>query len=567
VFYLIFRIHLALDRLEQEMTEVVRALALEHLTSRPPYAQVSPNRGLGWVISGARMTGSKPGKDLNVSKRWAYGTGIVLLCLALYHTLTLDRDAGVISDSAMYVILAEALASGRGYTEVSSAGDPVYVLAPPLFPLLLSSLVDFFGRNFVLMKTFVLLFAFAALWLIYVFVRARLGEEKALLMASVVGISPTFFSFSHKVMSDVPYLCLSLVALHFLNRYSQEERWVTASGVGALVFISLAYLTRSLGLALLLAAPLALVLHKPVQRLSYKLLAAGVFAVLCALPTLGWMARNAAVAQKATSISYANLFLANQEFNADAGRVSSVADLVPRLRHNLYAYGQGMATLIFPALLPTGHNLIAMAVAVPLFIGFLLTLWRGRGVAEIYVAFYVLVLLLFPTPVVPRYLLPLFPFLLLYLISGVEVVAGWLRKQLTATALAGLAVALLGTNLIAAASPRPEVPEAMEDYQKIAAWFKDQAAAGSIVMSRKPSLFYLWTGRKGALFPFTADSRRILRVICDRQVDYIVQDSFSPVTERYLMPVLARNGDAFARVYSRNNTHLFHVNRMALCQE
>jgi hypothetical protein len=32
VFYLIFRIHLALDRLEQGMTEVVRALALERLT-------------------------------------------------------------------------------------------------------------------------------------------------------------------------------------------------------------------------------------------------------------------------------------------------------------------------------------------------------------------------------------------------------------------------------------------------------------------------------------------------------------------------------------------------------
>jgi hypothetical protein len=49
-------------------------------------------------------------------------------------------------------------------------------------------------------------------------------------------------------------------------------------------------------------------------------------------------------------------------------------------------------------------------------------------------------------------------------------------------------------------------------------------------------------------------------------VDYVVQDAFSPVTERYLVPMLARNGGAFARVYSRNNTHLFQVNRTALCQ-
>ncbi len=33
VFYLIFRIHLALDRIEQEVTEIVRAIALERLTA------------------------------------------------------------------------------------------------------------------------------------------------------------------------------------------------------------------------------------------------------------------------------------------------------------------------------------------------------------------------------------------------------------------------------------------------------------------------------------------------------------------------------------------------------
>ena len=31
IFYLIFRIHLALDRVEQEITEIIRALALDHV--------------------------------------------------------------------------------------------------------------------------------------------------------------------------------------------------------------------------------------------------------------------------------------------------------------------------------------------------------------------------------------------------------------------------------------------------------------------------------------------------------------------------------------------------------
>jgi hypothetical protein len=32
IFYLIFRIHLTLARMEQEITEIVRAIALERLT-------------------------------------------------------------------------------------------------------------------------------------------------------------------------------------------------------------------------------------------------------------------------------------------------------------------------------------------------------------------------------------------------------------------------------------------------------------------------------------------------------------------------------------------------------
>ena len=503
---------------------------------------------------------------INLSKHGTCGAGIVLLCLALYYIATLNGEGVVLSDSATYVTLAEAIVSGLGYTEVSAAGDPAYVLAPPLFPLLLSSLVYFFGRNFLLMKALVLLFAFGAFLLIYLFVKERIGEKKALLVIAVVGISPAFFSFSHKIMSDIPYLCLTLLALRFLNRYSKEARWLTVSGAAALLFITLAYFTRSLGFALLLAAPLGLVLHKPTQKLSYKLLAAGVFTTLCALPALGWMARNAAVAHKAGTVGYGHAFFAKQEFNADAGMVSSLADLFPRVQHNLYAHGHGTAELFFPSIFPAGAHPIALMVAVPLLIGFVLTLWHGREVEEIYVALYGLVLLLYPTPVVPRYLVPVFPFLLLYLIIGVETLAGLLRPRLTGVVFAGTAVVLLATNLIAATFPPPEALDGMEDYQELAAWFKDQAAPDSIVMSRKPSLFYLWTSRKGVVFPFTADGRSIVQVICHREVDYVVQDSFSAVTERYLMPMLAKYDGAFARVYSRNNTHLFQVNRTTLCK-
>jgi hypothetical protein len=48
-----------------------------------------------------------------------YGIAAFLLGLALYHVAALSRDTVRIEDSAVYVLLAEALASGQGYTNIS----------------------------------------------------------------------------------------------------------------------------------------------------------------------------------------------------------------------------------------------------------------------------------------------------------------------------------------------------------------------------------------------------------------------------------------------------------------
>lgn len=268
-----------------------------------------------------------------------YGIAILLLGLALYHIAALSRDTVRIEDSAVYVLLAEALASGRGYTNISYVGDPSNVQYPPFFPLILTPVVYFFGRNFLLMKVVVLLFAFASLLFTYLFIERRAGEKKALLITAVLGISPTFFVYSHEVMSEIAYLCFSLLTLHFLRRYNRERRWLTSSGASAVIFIILAYFTRSIGLSLLLAAPVSLLLLKPAGKLQYRLLAATVFAVFCALPILAWTVRSSTLAwsanpslvreQLGSKPLYTDYFFAKNEFAADDGMVESVADLWP----------------------------------------------------------------------------------------------------------------------------------------------------------------------------------------------------------------------------------------------
>jgi 4-amino-4-deoxy-L-arabinose transferase-like glycosyltransferase len=509
-------------------------------------------------------------------RRSVYAAIALFVGLTLYHAAGLNGETVKFEDSAVYVILADALASGQGYTQISYVESAAHVKYPPLFSLLLAPVALFFGHHFLLMKGIVLLFALAALGLMYLFVRSRAGEGKALLALTLVGVAPAFFLYSHEVMSDIPYLCLSLAALHFLRRYSREERWVTGAGAAVLLFTALTSFTRSIGLAFLLVAPLTLWLHKPGGRGLAKLLAAGLFAVLCALPAAGWMVRNAVVVQSASQgiaperlgakPLYADFFLAKNEYDADQGKVESLSDLFSRLQHNAYVYGHGTVALLFPAPFPGGDNLMVAVILLPILLGFCSFLWSHKEGEELYVALYGVALLLYPTPQVPRYLVPLFPFLLCYFLSGVEVLASLVSHRLTRMAFAACAVLLLTTTLAATATFSPAADEGLTEYRQVAAWLKTHTTPESVVVSRKPNLLYLWSDRKGMAFPFTADEQKILQALCDKEADYVVQDSFSPVTAKYLAPAVARNRQLFTDVYSKNGTRLSVVDRTGRCR-
>jgi 4-amino-4-deoxy-L-arabinose transferase-like glycosyltransferase len=500
-------------------------------------------------------------------RRIHFAIVVLLLGLAFYHAVTLDSAIINFEDSAVYVVLAEALSGGQGYTLLSHVGDPAHVQYPPIFPLLLAPLVYFFGRQSWPMQAMLLIFTLASLLAIYLFLRHREGEKKALLITAVVGISPAFFSYSHQLMSEIPYLCISFLALHFLRRYNQESRWISGSGAAAVIFIILAYLSRSIGFTLLLTAAFTLLLLKPAGRFQHKLVAVGIVLAICALPAFGWSIRNTAVAQSAGTRSYADTFIAKNEFAADEGTVESPTDLLPRFRRNLSAYGYGTVALLFPFLRPTREPLVTAAVLGLVIVGFASHLWYRKDGAEVYVAAYGLILLLFPSPVVPRYLLPLFPFLLLYVIGGLETLIYPLGKRLGGVAFVALATTLLVANSTGAATVSAEQQGGLADYRSMAAWLNDHTPPESVVLSRKPTLLYLWGDRKGAKFPYTANTQSVLQVICDKQVNYVVRDSFSPVTTRFLAPVLEQHREVFTLVHSQNDTYLFLVDRTTGCGE
>ena len=102
----------------------------------------------------------------------------------------------------------------------------------------------------------------AAVYATYRLFRPRLEEPVAVAVAAKIAVSPQIVSFTHQVMTEVPYLLLSLVTLMAVERYAAPSvRWRSGSLALAAGSLIVALLVRSIGIALLAAAVAYLVLE------------------------------------------------------------------------------------------------------------------------------------------------------------------------------------------------------------------------------------------------------------------------------------------------------------------
>ena len=217
---------------------------------------------------------------------------LLVLAVAL-HAVDI-YPVGVAYDDAVYVAIAKALATGRGYRYLHLPGTPFAAHFPPGYPFFLSllwRLAPAFPANVLLFKVAnAALVAVAAVWL------ARLARERFALtapqaaMASVVAaIGVPTLVLSALVLSEPLFLAVALPALLLAERVVEGERRV-AWLVGAGLVAGAATLVRTHGVVLVAAVVLLLVL--PRRRIRDAIWYAAGAALLVA-PWQWWMHTHA----------------------------------------------------------------------------------------------------------------------------------------------------------------------------------------------------------------------------------------------------------------------------------
>jgi hypothetical protein len=407
---------------------------------------------------------------------------------------------------------------------------------PPVFPLVLAPVYRLAGLDYAAMRAVVQALWLASGALFYLYGRRRgLGRVASAAAIGVFLLSSVVLSVKDSVLSESTYLVVSAAALLFFEwvyRRDEADRRPFLHGAIAGLLVLTAYLTRVTGIALV-AAFAFYELYRARRIRSFGIAAAAVFIAGFALYRV-------------------TLY--------DGGGYASQFRITPDTwARNAVDYFKSAASLwaAAPAALRYPAALATLALAA---IGFLRSIRGSATTAEFYVVLYMIPLLLYSSGANMRYILPVYPLILLYCadaLTAYSAPARWRRPALAASGVLLIAGAM--ANVAAAArAPEPEGPE-IASFQEAAAWIRNNVAAGEVIVSWNPRVVALYTERLSAYYPPAADPASLERYLERMNAGWVLAFARSETDSRALAPLAASRPDRFDRVWRNRDFTVYRV--------
>jgi hypothetical protein len=525
---------------------------------------------------------------------------IVLLgsCSLYLAVLTPDRF-GFYHDDGIYVVTAKALATDQGYHIISLPYEPYQTKFPPFYPFLLSliwRLYPQFPENLspMILLSVLATVAFLALSWGYLVKRDYAGEWQALLVVALAATNGLMVILATGLYSEMVYAALSAAVLWLAEANEKERRRWVSIALGAM--IGLVFLTRISGITLLIAAVLYFISRRQFGKAFLLLAVGGSF-------VLAW---NACVYVNGKTLQNVNAAYYTSYFRDFLENVSDFWTLL-----NVIGTNAVTLVLVFVPLVSLGldyvqaqntfdWNLIVIGVTF-FFIatGFLRSIYAtGFRLLHIYVVLYFLLHIFWPYTAFDRFLAPILPFLLLFLITELEFVLTLVRNNLTSPGKIGRkvipacsALALVTFSSIAVYSHSSLAYRSLHlkaiyanrvssDRQAIQ-WINTHTDPSDVLLCYRDPLYYLYTGRK-ATRQFLVKARIstqneaaiyerakiIFRIINESNARYLIVTSSDfeyeqqpDLKQKSFKKLVEQHPQTFVRVFdSGNGSAIYRIN-------
>ena len=469
------------------------------------------------------------------------------LLVAAVYVFRLDHAAGLMVDDAWYLVLAEALARGEGFRVISSVAA-VLPPVPPGFPAILSTLVRLaptFPDNVILLKSVSIAamgFAGAVAYFYAGRVRRLPGPIAACIAFATVLMPAFVFLATSTLMAECVFLALQLAAIVALDRAGGgDARAAGFWAAWAAALAAAAVLVRTAGIVFPAAAVLFLI-----GRRRWR--AAAVFAVAAGVCLAPWQLYARAHQPTASqlevngggfSLTYGEMMRLRIGGNAASGRATP-AELVERVVANAINVpardvGGIAAAILYRSALESGEEVaalggrvglrsgsmgsaggtiaISLMLSAVMIVGFIAACRERVTAAEIVVPASLALIVTIPF-LTFRYVLPLAPFLFVYLALGLRTLTGRLSDPWRAARIVLLSVIAL--DLVdharyitaardAEASQHIDWLRDARSVDEVLAWMRGSLGGPGSVASTNPALVYLATGRTGVALEYDGE--------------------------------------------------------------
>lgn len=478
--------------------------------------------------SGGKEVSARGGHRLTVL------LSVVLLASLAFYLSALRTDRfGAYHDDGIYVATAKSLADGQGYRIVSLPGDPAETKYPPLYPALLSvvwRVHPAFPDNlrWMMLLSVAATMAFLILTRSYLVKNSYATQCQSLIVVAMTALNWRSMILATSVYSEMPFALLAVSTLYFAEKH-EKARSVWLSGVIVGVLAGLAFLTRSSGIALVVSVGAYFVLRGKWKKALLPVAVAAVFIA-------GWVAwcyanrtsdQGINVAYYTSYVGHLSQVIHDMQVESGSSKATILVSIAVEnivggvlISVPLVSAGLSYASLAFG-----GHILFGFFSLFVIFFlvaaGFIRTVSTRFRLLHVYIVS-CLCLYLFWLPGVSydRFLMPLLPFLLMFLTSELGVLASLARKGMLSGQTRGrMSGALISLVLIIVVSVtlygygsgmyssmrslRTSADRAAEDAEAFA-WIEKHTDASETLICYRDPKYFLYTGHKAVRsFPMT----------------------------------------------------------------
>ncbi|MFP4681686.1 MAG: hypothetical protein ACLFQB_14535 [Chitinispirillaceae bacterium] len=514
----------------------------------------------------------------------------MFLFIAVLYALNVSVNWRPEWDSAYYMILAESILSGEGFTYL----DYPCLKIPFGFPVLIAP-VMYFSDDFLHLNMYMLFFAGLAFWSIYKSFSRVYPSAYAVLITFLSASSALTLFYAGYVMIEFPYLAFSFLSLFFVLSYA--ERSTLPKGIAAVVFLLITFFLRTVGIALMGAVLVYFILHKFEK---VKTIRFAVLSLILILPVAGWLTHKSSVTINDRDPVWQLLeFIPSDKevrryrFDDPTSKVNGAGDILRRGVWNAGYYGAVNSSVLtglsfrlkredFTDLSKLPYLLFLSIIGMVTMIGFIIAVSEKRTVFDYYFILYTGILLAWAARE-PRYLLPVLPMLLHYFITGLTGTAqfitaktGFSKEKGMRNASAVLFVFCIVYMVLNSVHNYRTIKNQhradyysnhMDNFFSSTEWIKDNIEENARIVSVLAPVNAYFSRRWTVSFPRVEDERQILVFLKKIHGDYVLVNPSHAQEEKYLQAVIGNYPHLFSSVHRTGEAVVYRIDREKLAIE